>query len=229
MEDTLDTAANPVEVETAESTEQTASPTEKVTETQVFAKRLKEATEKARADEREQIAHSYGYDSWAEYNKAQTDHKLLDNGLDPETVRPVLQDLIKNDPDYLEGMRYREEKIKQEANIWANQELQRLNSKLGLNIASVDDLDPATVKLWNNGMPLEKAYVSEHFDELRNKTIEATKTAIGSGKDHLNNVEGSTTPPSQTSISDREMRMFKALNPYASDDEIKAYINKSHK
>ena len=229
MEDTLDTAANPVEVETAESTEQTASPTETVTETQAFARRLKEATEKARADEREQIAHSYGYDSWAEYNKAQTDSKLLDKGLDPDTVRPVLKDLIKNDPDYIEGMKYREEKMKEEANIWAKEELNRLNKRFGLNIASVDDLDEATIKNWNNGMPLEKAYVSEHFDELRKKTIEATKTSIGSGKEHLTETQSSTPPSSQPSITDREMAMFRALNPYKSDDEIKAYINKSHK
>ena len=150
------TADNVEEVFTAENTEQPASPAETpIDQTKAFSKRLKEATEKARAEEREKIAQSYGYESWEVFNKAQTDSKLLDNGLDPETVRPVLENLIKSDPRYLEGIKYKEEKEKLESEIWANNELQRMNAKYGTKISSINDLDSETIRLWNNGLSLE--------------------------------------------------------------------------
>ena len=93
--------ADNVEETTEEVEEQPASPAETVDQTKAFAKRLKEETEKARKKEREDIAHSFGYESWEAYANAQTDNKLLDKGLDPESVRPVIKDLIKNDPEYI--------------------------------------------------------------------------------------------------------------------------------
>ena len=227
--DYIDTLADNVEeVFTADNTEQPASPAENpIDQTKAFSKRLKEATEKARAEEREKIAQSYGYESWEVFNKAQTDSKLLDNGLDPETVRPVLEDLLKSDPRYLEGMRYKEEKEKLESEICANGELQRMNAKYGTRIASINDLDAETIKLWNSGLSLEKAYASQHFEELQRNIIENTKASMGSGKDHLNNTTGSNNIASVKSVSDAELRIFKRINPDMSDEEIKAYISRT--
>lgn len=222
------TADNVEEVFTAENTEQPASPAETpIDQTKAFSKRLKEATEKARAEEREKIAQSYGYESWEVFNKAQTDSKLLDNGLDPETVRPVLENLIKSDPRYLEGIKYKEEKEKLESEIWANNELQRMNAKYGTKISSINDLDSETIRLWNNGLSLEKAYASQHFDELQKSIIENTKSSMGSGKDHLNDTTGSSATTTNKTVSDAEMRIFKRINPDMSEDEIKAYLNRT--
>ena len=227
MEDIETTAANVDEIPTADGTTQPDSPTEKpVDQTKAFAKRLKEEVEKARTSERESIAKSYGYESWEEFNKAQTDSKLLDSGLDPETVRPVLKDLIQSDPDYIEGIRYKQEKQKLEADIWAEQELQRMNSKLGTSVKNINDLDEKTVELWNKGMSLEQAYVSQHFNELQEKAIADTKSAIGSGKEHLSNPGTSSGQGVTRELSAEELRIFKRINPDMSDEAIKNYINK---
>lgn len=228
MDDIEELAANFEETSTAEEVTQTVPPTEEkpVDQTKAFAKRLKEEVEKARTSERENIAKSYGYENWEEFNKAQTDSKLLDNGLDPETVRPVLQKLIQSDPDYLEGIRYKQEKQKLEADIWAEQELARMNSKLGTSVKSINELDPQTIELWNNGMSLEKAYVSQHYDELKENTIASTKSAIGSGKEHLSSVSKSPAPGLEREISAEELKIFKRINPDMSEEAIKNYINK---
>jgi len=227
MEDIEKVADNIEETSTAEEVEQSASPTETpVDQTKAFAKRLKEEVEKARTSERENIAKSYGYESWEDFNKHQTDSKLLDSGLDPETVRPVLKDLIQSDPDYIEGIRYKQEKQKLEADIWAEQELQRMNSKLGTSLKDVSELDEKTVELWNKGMSLEQAYVSQHFEELQQKAIASTKSSIGSGKEHLSNNTNSSTTGVTRELSAEEMRIFKRINPDMSDEAIKEYINK---
>ena len=227
---TSEKADNTPDVSTAEDTQKPVSPAENtsVDQTKAFSKRLKEEVEKARADEREQIAKSYGYESWDEYNKKQTDSKLIDSGIDPEVVRPVLKDLIKSDPEYIEGMRYKEEKTKRDAEVWAKSELDKLNSKYGLHISSVDELDPETVKSWNNGMSLEKAYIAEHFEDVEKNIIENTKKSIGSGKDHLNEANGNGNLPNTREVTAEEVSMFKSINPYASEDDIKKYINDTH-
>lgn len=230
MIDDIEMAANIDETLSADSVDQSTSPVETpVDQTKAFAKRLKEEVEKARADEREKIAQSYGYESWDSYNRSQTDSKLLDNGLDPETVRPVLEDIIKSDPKYLEGIKYKEEKEKLESEIWAKQEIDRLNSKFKTKLKDVSDLDERTVNLWNNGMSLEQAYISQHFDEIQKNIIESTKTSIGSGKDHLSNVSGSSSTGGTREISRDELRIFKNINPDMSDEDIKAYINRTNK
>ena len=88
--------------------EETQQSTPPVDMTKAFATRLKEEKAKAKLEAREEIAQSFGYNSWQEYANAQTDTKLLDNGLDPEVVRPALQEIIKNDPAYIEAMKYKQ-------------------------------------------------------------------------------------------------------------------------
>ena len=106
----LETADNVDETVEETAEDQSTSPVEQVDQTKAFATRLKQEKAKAKQEAKEEIAQSFGYASWQEYADAQTNNKLLDNGLDPESVRPVLKDLIKNDPEYLEAMKYKAEK-----------------------------------------------------------------------------------------------------------------------
>ena len=79
-----------------DSTESNEQPKEKdVTETQTFAKRLRERTDKAVAEERERIAQSLGYKDYADMQKANERKMFEDKGLDPEEISPLVDELVK--------------------------------------------------------------------------------------------------------------------------------------
>ena len=213
-----------VENETSEpTTEQPVSPTETVDQTKAFAKRLKESTEKARADEREKIANSFGYASWDEYLNHTTNEKLIDKGFDPEAVRPVLQELIEQDPRFKEAMKYKAEKEEIEKRMFAEASIKQLNSVFGTKYTSVDDLDEDTVKDWNNGMSLEKAYAANHWNSIRDNAIKAAVS--DNGKTHLKVLNGGSTESSKDrELMDGEDRIFAQLG--VSKEDAKAFVNK---
>lgn len=227
MEENLEEMADNVDEVVEVHTEQPASPADNGAK--AYAERLNRDRERIRSEERERIAQDFGYTSWDEYREAQTNSKLLDNGLDPETVRPVLKDIIKSDPDYIEAMEYKKREEALKAREWGEGEVRKLNSKFGTTFNSIDELDEETVKLFNNGMSLEKAYVSQHYDELEEKAIKKAK--IDTGKEHLKKDEGtpSTETVKKVEVTDAEFRKFKSINPYATDEEIKAYIERTRK
>lgn len=220
MED-LEKADNVVE------TSQPASPADNGAK--AYAERLNKDRERIRSEERERIAQDFGYTSWNEYIDAQTNSKLLDKGLDPDEVRPVIKELIKSDPEYLEAMEYKKREEALKARIWGEEEVRKLNEKFGTTYTSIDELDEETVKLFNQGISLDKAYASQHYEEIQDSAVK--KARINSGKDHLKEPNGSTPPPTETrvEVSEAEFRKFKSINPYASDEEIKAYIARTRK
>ncbi len=218
----LETAANVVE-----KNEQPASPADNGAK--AYAERLNKDRERIRSEERERIAQDFGYDSWEEYRDAQTNNKLLDKGLDPDEVRPVLKELIKSDPEYLEAMEYKKKEETMRAKMWGEEEVRKLNSKFGTNFASVDDLDSETVKLFNQGVPLDKAYASQHYEELQESAVKKAK--INTGKEHFKETNGFTPSSTETraTVTEAEFKKFKSINPYATDEEIKAYIERTKK
>ena len=221
MED-LEKADNVVE-----QNKQPASPADNGAK--AYAERLNKDRERIRSEERERIAQDFGYNSWEEYREAQTNTKLLDKGLDPDEVRPVLKELIKSDPEYLEAMEYKKREEAMKAKMWGEEEVRKLNSKFGTNFASIDELDSETVKLFNQGISLDKAYASQHYEEIQESAVKKAK--INSGKDHFKETNGSTPPPteSRVTVTDAEFKKFRSINPYATDEQIKAYIERTRK
>ena len=65
-----------------------------VTQTQAFANRLKEATTKARNEERDNIAKELGYESYADMQKKHEADMLESKGLDPKEVSPIVDELV---------------------------------------------------------------------------------------------------------------------------------------
>jgi hypothetical protein len=220
MADNVEEATEPVE-------EQPAPPAEQVDQTKMFAKRLKEETEKVRLRERENIAQSFGYNSWDEYMSAQTDNKLLDKGLDPESVRPVIKDLIKNDPEYIEAMKYKQEKEELEKELFASNSLQALNNKFGTNYKSVDELDAETIKDWNNGTPLEKAFAANNYTLLVDMAVKKASVTKDNGKSHLKTVTGSNAQTSAREVSKGEHDVARMFG--FSEEQLKNYINRTNK
>ena len=112
----------------------------KVTETQAFAHRLKEATSKARNEERESIAKSLGYESYADMQTKREAEMLAEKGLDPEDVSPVVEQLVQKrlaeDPRLQELDAYRQERV----NAWAKKELAELGELTGGKISKMEDV-----------------------------------------------------------------------------------------
>ena len=231
INDIEEQAANVEETETAEAsqtveeTKQPTSPVEQVDQTKAFATRLKEEKAKAKLEAREEIAKSFGYNSWTEYADAQTNNKLLDNGFDPETVRPVLKDIIKGDPEYQEAMKYKAEKEALEKELFATNSIKALNEKFGTAYSSVDELDPETIRLWNLGTPLEKAYAANNWESIRDAAVKKASVPKDNGKSHLKQVTGSSQPNNTREISKEELNVFKMFG--FTEEQAKEYINRT--
>jgi hypothetical protein len=228
VNDIEEQAANVEETDTVEETEETKQPTspvEPVDQTKAFAKRLKEETEKVRLAERENIAHSFGYNSWSEYADAQTNNKLLDKGLDPDSVRPVLKDLIREDPDYQEAMKYKAEKEALEKELFATNSIKALNEKFGTAYSSINELDPETVKMWNEGTPLEKAFAANNWESIRDTAVKKASVPKDNGKSHLKQVNGSSQSNNTREIGKDELNVFKMFG--FTEQQAKEYINRT--
>lgn len=224
-------AANVEEISTEDTSVETAQPTspvEPVDQTKAFATRLKEEKAKAKLEAREEIAKSFGYNSWSEYANAQTNNKLLDKGFDPDEVRPVLQDLIKGDPEYQEAMRYKAEKEALEKELFATNSIKALNEKFGTAYSSVDELDPETIKLWNAGTPLEKAYAANNWESIRDAAVKKASVPKDNGKSHLKQVTGSSSQQtSAREVTKEELGAFKMFG--YTEEQVKEYMNRTNK
>jgi hypothetical protein len=201
---------------------QSTSPVE--TETQAFARRLKEEKAKAKLEARQEIAESYGYASWQEYADAQTNNKILDKGMDPDAVRDILKDLVYTNPEYVEAMKYKQEKEELEKEIFASNSLKQLNETYGTNYKSINELDKETVDMWNKGMTLEKAYAANNIQSLIDLAVKKTVASRDNGKSHLTNINGSSEEVKVRQVSQEELRVAKALG--LNEDKFKEYVKK---
>lgn len=202
---------------------QPTSPVENVDQTKAFATRLKEEKAKAKLEAKEEIAKSFGFSNWQEYADSMTNKSLLEKGLDPEEVRPVIKDLLKNDPEYIEAMKYKAEKEELEKEIFASNSIQDLNAKFGTSFKSVNELDEETIKMWNNGVPLDKAYAANNWNKIVESAVK--KVSMDNGKSHLKTVTGSSEQKSGKQISTDEIQVAKMFG--FSEEQFRNYI-KSH-
>lgn len=212
------------EVEDTAPVEQPTSPVEPVDQTKAFATRLKEEKAKAKLEAREEIAQQFGYSTWQEYADAQTNSKLIDKGYDPEEVRPFIKDLIKEDPEYQEAMKYKAEKEELEKEFFAQESIKALNDTFGTAYKNVNELDPETIKMWNEGTPLEKAFAANNWSKLQEMAVKKA-APVDNGKSHLTQVSGSNESSKTREVSKDELRVFKI---FGIDEEAAKNYVKSH-
>lgn len=205
-EDDIEMADNE---ESLEEETPSTPPVEQVDQTKAFAKRLKEEKAKAKQEALEELAQSYGYKNWQEYADAQTNNKLLDRGFDPEEVRELVKDLIKTDPEYLEAMTYKKEKEELEKELFVTNSLQALNTEYGTSFKSIQELDENTIKDWNSGMPLNKAYAANNYSKLIEMAVKNANSNKDNGKSHLKTPEGSNSRSETKDYSEAELDVFK--------------------
>jgi hypothetical protein len=234
VNDIEEQAANVEETETVETeqsteeTKQPTSPVEPVDQTKAFATRLKEEKAKAKQEAKEEIAKSFGYNSWSEYANAQTNNKLLDNGLDPDAVRPLLQDIIKGDPEYQEAMKYKAEKEALEKELFATNSIKALNDTFGTAYSSVDELDPETIRLWNAGTPLANAYAAVNWESIRDAAVKKASVPKETGKSHLKQVPGGGgQQTSAREFTKEELNAFAKMYGYT-EAQVKEYMNRTN-
>lgn len=216
----LNEAANVEEIQPVSPTE-----SEGVSETQRVAKRIKEAKEEARIQALEEMAISMGYENYANFMEAQTNNKLIDKGFDPETIKPVLNELLYNSPEYKEALKYKKEKEDLEKKIWAQSELERLNKEMGTTFKDVSELDEKTIEYWNKGLQLEEAYAAVN----RKKIIKSEPILQQTGKDHMKPIpsaSGNNPIVNKREPTKEEIIMFKKFNPNLSEEDFKKYLNK---
>lgn len=207
--------------------QQPTSPVDTETQTQAFARRLKEEKSKAKLEARQEIAESFGYNSWQEYVDAQTNNKILDKGMDPDAVKDILKDLIYTNPEYVEAMKYKQEKEELEKEIFASNSIKQLNETYGTNYKSVDELDKQTIDAWNAGTPLVNAYAAYNMSTIIDSAVKKAMSARDNGKSHLKNVSGSSEESKTREVSHDEVRIAKAFG--FSEDQLKDYIKKQNK
>jgi len=226
MFETEEQAANVDEaLETEVSNEtQPTSPVEQIDQTKAFAQRLKQEKAKAKDEAKKEIAESFGYNSWQEYVDAQTNNKIIDKGMDPDAVKDILKDLIYTNPEYVEAMKYKQEKEELEKEIFASNSIEQLNKTYGTNYKSVNELDKQTIDAWNAGTPLVNAYAAYNMSTIIDSAVKKAMAARDSGKSHLKTVSGSSEESKTREISQDELRVAKAFG--LDETKFKEYVNK---
>lgn len=202
----------------------------KVTETQAFAHRLKSATEKARLEERNNIAKALGYESYEALQKSREEELLKSKGLDPEEVNPIVNELLekrlKDDPRLQELEGYRQQKMQE----WAKKELAELKELTGGEISKMEDVPKDVLELWKTKGSLKAAYLELQGDALIKKIrsgIEGEQSRGSTG--HLQSPKGAPAPaPTQEvrPFTEQEKKIYRLFNPEVTDEELSKMTKK---
>lgn len=189
-----------------------------VDQTKAFAKRLKDSTDKARKEEQEHIAAVLGYKSYDELVKANENKLLKDNGLDPEQVSPIVEQLVEkrlnNDPRLKELELLKQKQVQE----FAKRELAEVSKLAGVEFTSADQLPKDVVEDWKKTGSLKKSYMALHGEEL----ILKTRHELNKGSlDHLKSPAGSAPEPSnQRPLNTKEKALWKLFNRDITDEEL---------
>ena len=193
--------------------------------TSIVSKRIKQTREKDRAE----LAKAMGFDSWEALLNSGVDKKLLDAGIDPEVGKPVINDIVENHPE----VRRAKEILAEAENIKKTTELQQLNTKYGTTFTSFEDLDEETKDLISKGVPVSKAYVAVHFDEIKLNRTETDPVKIAAAQKqqsllHMKTIPGGATPPPTSNIvvTQADIDNVRRHMPSASMEQIKSFIEK---
>ena len=178
------------------------------------------------AESREQMAVALGFESWDAAMNSGYDKKLLDAGIDPKIGKPIIDDLVANHPDVQSARNILAEAKQQKTDA----EIYALNTKFGLSIKSMDDLDDETKQLVAKGIPLTRAYTAVHYDDLQTPApVVDARTQTAAAKTHVTPLPGNSAAASTqaVAVSTADIANVKRFMPNATDEDIKAFL-KAH-
>lgn len=189
-----------------------------VEKTKAFAKRLKESTEKARTEERENIAKQLGYTSYSEMLKSRENKMLEDKGLDPEEVSPIVNELVekrlKEDPRMKELESYRQKQIEE----FGKKELAEITKLTNGEITSLSQLDKNTIEQWTKTGSLKQAFLTVEGEKY---ILKARSQAARGTTEHLTNPPSS--PPvnnGMRTLTEEEKKVWRFFNPNITEEEL---------
>ena len=189
-----------------------------VDNTKAFATRLKQSTEKARREERESIAKSFGYESYDAMVKAKERKTYEDKGLDPDEVSPIVDELVKQklnaDPRMQELAEFRKKQIAE----FGKQELAEITKLTNGQVTELSQIPKDVLELWQKEGSLKSAYLKLEGEKLINQM--RSEQSRGSAN-HLGNPNGSSPANTdQRPLTDSEKQMWRFFNPKISDEEL---------
>lgn len=195
-----------------------------VENTKAFAQRLKERTDKAVAEERDNIAKEFGYQSWADY-QAKKDNKLLEEkGLDPAEVSPVVEEIVKRRMDSDPRLKELEAYRAQNARSFAEKELKQLSELTGETYTSLDQIPKDVIEDWKQSGSLKSSYMKLHGEEALRKM---RSRVSGNDTQHLQSANGVPVQPSgERPLTDEEKQTYRFFNPKVTDEELNKMTRK---
>lgn len=189
-----------------------------VENTKAFASRLKASTDKARKEERESIAKSFGYDSYEEMLKARERKTYEDKGLDPDEISPVVDELVKQKLNADPRMQELEEFRKRQVAEFGKRELAEITTLTGGKITNFSQLSKEVLELWQKNGSLKSAFLQLEGEKLI--TQMRSEQSRGSAE-HLGNPNGgSPANVTKRPLTDEEKRLWRLFNPNISEDEL---------
>lgn len=206
------------EVQTEPTEEPKGTEVNNVEQTKAFAKRLRESTEKARSEEREAIAKSFGYESYDAMIRERQSQLIKDKGYDPEDISPMVDEIVKQRIDADPRMKELEDLKKQKVADYAKRELADISKLTNGQITRLEQLPSNVIELWKQKGSLKSAYLELEgenlISKLRNEQIKGSTT-------HMNTPGANSTPPStKRPLTDEEKQMWRVFNPGISEEEL---------
>lgn len=189
-----------------------------VENTKAFATRLKASTDKARKEERESIAKSFGYESYDAMIKARERKTYEDKGLDPDEVSPIVDELVKQKLDADPRMQELAEFRKRQVAEFGKQELAEITKLTSGKITAFNQLSKEVLDAWQKEGSLKTAYLKIEGENLI--TQMRSEQSKGSAE-HLGNPNGSSPAnTTQRHLTDKEKQMWRFFNPKVTDEEL---------
>lgn len=215
------------------------SQVDKQARTRAFSKRLNEKTQeiktKAEADktaELNEVAKTYGFNTWTEYRANQRQQQLESIGItNPTMLDTYINDAVSQNPVVKEAQRIIEEQKNKNAEETINNAVQEIH-KLDESINSLEDLfaleNYDDIKsLVAKGYSLSDAFKVASFDTITTKkTTQAAQNAVlnQNSKSHMQSTTG--THSNEASVPQDIMSIYKKNFPSWSDEDIRKDYNK---
>lgn len=191
---------------------------EQVDQTKAFAKRLRESTDKARAEEREAIAKTLGFNSYEELQKSKERKVIEEKGFDPDELSPILEQLVQQRLDNDPRMRELETLKARQIEEFGKRELEEISKLTGGEITTLEQVPADVIDLWKKKGSLKKAYLELKGEEL----IMKTRSGQNKGSTaHLNSPSGNVAPAKTVRpLTAEEKKIWKFFNPTMTEEEL---------
>lgn len=204
---------------------------EDVTQTQAFARRLKEEKTKMQQENQAKLdnfAQQRGFKDWKELEQANEREQLDNLGInDQDAFNKFLEDKINNNPVVLEAKKVLEQQKNAEIEKALNNEIS-LISEMDPSIKSLDDLaqipeyDELMDKAVNRGYSLSDAFKVVAFNRIQTKAInESKQSAIDNinSKSHMKTTSGKGG--NEVFVPADVMASYRKNMPEMTEEEIK--------